>query len=159
MKTHILRLQPGEDLLGSLFRWARATQISAASIVSAVGSLDIAAIRFANQSYITTLQGPFEVVSLMGNLDRQSNPAEGSGHVHISVSNGQGETFGGHLWEGSIIFTTMELTLLELPHGLFLRVPDLGKGGSGYDELQVFKIGQSNQPNSPAVRERGNSGN
>ena len=68
-RVHVLRLQPGEDLLESLWRYARVTKIRAMSIVSIAGSLTTTNIRYANMSDGTSLTGHFEIVSLAGNLD------------------------------------------------------------------------------------------
>ena len=84
------------------------------------------------------MTGHFEIVSLVGTLDLQpTDPsAEGSGHVHISCSDGGGSTVGGHLLPGNIIYTTAEISLLSLPNGLFKRKLDVK--GSGYDELKIY---------------------
>lgn len=142
---HVLRLQPGEDLLDSLFKFARVKNITAASIVSTVGSLTKTNIRYANDEEGTSLEGHFEIVSLVGNIDYQNGlrsvreDRTGSGHVHISCSDENGITIGGHLLPGNIIYTTAEITLVELLDGLFVREPDLGPNGSGYYELKVYE--------------------
>ena len=64
----------------------------------------------------------------------------GSGHVHISVADGEGVTVGGHLLQGNIVYTTAEITMLEIQDGVFKRELDDGPGGSGYNELKVFKL-------------------
>jgi predicted DNA-binding protein with PD1-like motif len=140
-KVHVLRLGPREDLLDSLWRYARVTKIKAASIVSVVGSLTKTNIRYANQEDGVSLNGHFEIVSVVGNLDFQKTTEsyyEGSGHVHMSFSDEKGVTTGGHVLDGNIIYTTAEITLLEVNHALFDRVLDDKEGGSGYFELQVF---------------------
>jgi len=149
-RVHVLRLVPGEDVLQSLFRFARVRGFHAASVVSVVGSLVQAAIRYANQNDTSILTGHFEIVSLMGNIDSQygQNPlAEadgGFGHVHLSVSDSDGVTYGGHMTSGCLVYTTAEITMLEMIHGGFKRTLDNGPGGSGYYELKVFK---GNYPN------------
>ena len=141
-RVHVLRLQPGEDLLESLWRYARVTKLRAASIVSIVGSLTTTNIRYANDDYGTALSGHFEIVSLVGNIDLQSPvdqfKGKGAGHVHISISDEAGATVGGHLLAGNIIYTTAEITLLEIVDGIFKRFPDDGPTGSGYNELKIF---------------------
>lgn len=123
------------------------------SIVSAVGSLIKTNIRYADQPDGSSLDGHFEIVSLVGNIDFQdfdtlkrhyseesvNADINGSGHVHISVSDESGVTVGGHLLSGNIVYTTVELTLVELPNGLFRRELDDGAFGSGYYELKVYK--------------------
>jgi uncharacterized protein len=140
-KIHILRLSPNEDLLESLWAYARVQNITAMSIISGVGSLTQTNIRYANQEEATKLSGHFEIVSLIGNIDYQqieSSKYSGSGHVHISCSDESGVTIGGHLLSENLVYTTVELTLLEVQDALFQREPDTGPGGSGYYELKVF---------------------
>ena len=143
-KVHVLRLGPGEDLLDSLWRYARVTKLKAATVISVVGSLTHTNIRYANQENGTSLVGHFEIVSVVGNIDFQkekSEDDEGCGHVHIAISNEQGVTIGGHVLIGNIIYTTAEITILEISNGLFDRVLDDGPAGSRYYELQVKRDG------------------
>jgi len=152
-RVHVLRLVPGEDVLQSLFRFARVRAFRAASIVSVVGSLVQVAIRFANQNETSALNGHFEIVSLMGNIDSQfgQNPLakenDGYGHMHLSVSDGSGVTYGGHMMSGCVVYTTAEITMLEIVNGAYKRVLDDGPGGSGYYELKVFKGKYPNDTN------------
>lgn len=139
-KLHVLRLGPGEDLLESIWRYARAIKLKAASVVSVVGSLTQTNIRYANQENGTVMTGHYEIVSVVGNIDFQmvaSENNEGSGHIHLACSDEKGVTTGGHLLSGNIVYTTAEITLVEMSHGLFDRVLDDTVDGSGYYELQV----------------------
>jgi predicted DNA-binding protein with PD1-like motif len=141
-RVHVLRLGPGEDLLDSLWRYARVTKIKAASVVSVVGSLTDTNIRYADQENGTSLHGHFEIVSVVGNIDLQKEDSpdnEGNGHIHIACSNEEGVTIGGHALVGNVVYTTAEITLLELSNGLFDRILDDGPEGSGYYELQVLR--------------------
>jgi uncharacterized protein len=140
-RIHVLRLGPGEDLLNSLWKYARVTKIRAMSVISVVGSLTDTNIRYANQEDGTQLHGHFEIVSLVGNIDFQNTTApdyNGFGHIHIAFSDSAGVTTGGHLLTGNIVYTTAEITMVEMVDGLFKRVLDDGPSGSGYYELQVF---------------------
>ena len=140
-RVHVLRLGPGEDVLNSLWRYARVTNLQAASVVSVVGSLTDTNIRYANQENGTVLHGHFEIVSVVGNIDKQKENEpnyEGNGHVHISISDEQGVTIGGHMLSGNIVYTTAEVTILEAVEGRFERRLDDGPKGSGYLELEIF---------------------
>lgn len=143
-RAHVLRLGPGEDLLESLWRYARVLNLTAASVITAVGSLTTTNIRYANQENGTSLSGHFEIVSLVGQLDFQNQTSldafdiTGSGHVHISCSDESGRTIGGHLLSGNLIYTTAEISLLSYEQALFKRELDDGPKGSGYYELKVY---------------------
>ena len=47
------------------------------------------------------VQGHYEIVSLVGTID-----PDGQHHLHISISDSEGATFGGHVWSDHIIYTT-----------------------------------------------------
>ena len=128
--VYILRLRPGMDLKKSLIAFQKNKNIQAASIVAAVGSLNIAQLRFANQNDSTSLKGPFEIVSLSGTIRPQSV------HLHMSISDNKGQVIGGHLVDGNLIFTTAEITILEANQ---LQMSTEKDSLSNYDELIVNK--------------------
>lgn len=113
-----LRLKPGDDLRRSLEAFTAQHHLRAAYVATCAGSLKVAAIRFADQKDTTILTGPFEIVSLTGTLS-----PDGS-HLHISVSDSTGRTFGGHLAEGSLVYTTAEVVIGELADARFTRELD-----------------------------------
>ena len=81
---------------------------------------------------IRQLAGPFEILGLSGTLS-----AEGA-HLHVMVSDREGGCLGGHLCSGSIVHTTVELVLLELPGIRFAREHD---PRTGYPELSIHRTG------------------
>lgn len=103
-----VRLTRGQDLRLELLAVCRRHGIKAGAIVSLVGSLDAAALRFGGKEKGEVLRGPFEIVSATGTCG-----SEGL-HVHLALANERGELVGGHLCEGSRVATTVELVLLDL---------------------------------------------
>ncbi len=128
IKAIAFRLYPGQDLKGEITRMVESQGWQAACILSCVGSLTQAAIRFAGQPLGMNLKGHFEIVSLGGTLS-----PEGC-HIHIAVSDKRGQTYGGHLLEGCKIYTTVELVIGVLLQVQFYRHPD---DETGYPELVV----------------------
>lgn len=128
MQSYPLRLGPGSDLKAELDQLVLTEKWSAACIVSGIGSLSSAAIRFASQSEPEILAGPLEIVSLAGTLS-----PDGS-HIHILVSDAEGSARGGHLKEGSVIRTTAEIVLGILPEWEFARITD---PETGFPELKI----------------------
>lgn len=122
------RLRPGQDLQQEIFAFAKRKGLRAAAIVTCVGSLNSATVRFANQPEGTPLKGPFEIVSLVGAFTQEG------GHLHIALSDGKGATIGGHLMPGSAVYTTAEIVLVELQDLAFTREKDTE---TTYDELVV----------------------
>ncbi|MGZ3727371.1 MAG: PPC domain-containing DNA-binding protein [Pseudobdellovibrio sp.] len=129
MKVHVLRLVPGDDPRLKLEAFVAEKNIKAAVIISAVGSLTKASLRFANQEKSKVLTGHFEIVSLSGTLS-----STGGSHLHMSISDEEGKTTGGHLTEGSVIYTTLEVAIGELTDVEFTREIDKV---TTYKELKV----------------------
>ena len=127
--AHVLRLGPDEDPKVVLMNYVIKNKLSAASIASVVGSLKVTVMRYANQKEPVKLEGFREVVSLSGTLGATSGS-----HLHLSVSDGQGTTLGGHLGEGSRVYTTLEIVLLSYPEIEFERVVD---PKTTYQELSI----------------------
>lgn len=125
---HALRLTPNQDLLQELDAFVRTHQMEAAAILTCVGSLRRARLRFADKSDGSVIDGRFEIVSLTGTLSIHGS------HVHMALSDGQGRTIGGHLLHGCQIYTTAEIVLAQLPGQCFTRRHD---PATGYDELAI----------------------
>ncbi len=131
VEAHVLRLGPDEDPQLVLMNYVRENKISSASVVSVVGSLKVAVIRYANQKESVKLEGFREVVALSGTLGAISGS-----HLHLSVSDDKGVTLGGHLGEGSKVYTTLEIVLQSYPDIIFKRVLD---PKTTYEELSVTR--------------------
>lgn len=129
-RFHALRLAPGQDLRQELLRFARVKKLEAAFIASCAGSCERTSIRYANQPNASVREGHFEIVSLTGTLT-----ASGM-HVHASFSDSTGATFGGHLMDGSRIYTTAEIVIGEMTKARFTRAVD---PTYGYQELKVLR--------------------
>ncbi|MEH2038779.1 PPC domain-containing DNA-binding protein [Nostoc sp.] len=84
MKVFASRLKPYDDLRQSLKNFAKQEDIKVGLILSAIGSLEEAKIRFANQDISTVLTEKFEIIThfiiyslslsntaLKPNMDRQ----------------------------------------------------------------------------------------
>ena len=126
MKVHVLRLSPGDDLRGALESafpsLSKEHGIAAACIVSAVGSLSQAVLRYADKPGGSEVQGPLELLMLSGTLS-----ADGA-HLHGSVADGHGVVKGGHVMPGCIVRTTAEVVIALLPGWEFRRELDAATG-------------------------------
>jgi predicted DNA-binding protein with PD1-like motif len=129
-QTLVLRLAPGEDLrtaLDAAFAQLQTEQnAQAACVISAVGSLSRAVLRYAAEPGGTVLSEPLELITLSGTLS-----ADGA-HLHASVADAQGNVKGGHVMPGCIVRTTAEIVLAALPGWTFSRQHDTA---TGYKEL------------------------
>lgn len=128
MTIHPLRLRPGADLKRELDALAGDQGWSAACVLSGIGSLSTAVIRFAGREEAEVMEGSLEILSLAGTL------GSGGSHLHLVVGDANGSVTGGHLKEGSVVRTTAEIVLAILPEWNFTRSPD---PETGYPELEV----------------------
>jgi hypothetical protein len=122
MKVVPLRLKPGEDLRRALEVWMNQQYEQAGCLISGVGSLSLAKLRFAGAAEATTISGDLEILSLAGTLS-----ADGA-HLHITIADSSGAVIGGHLCHGSLVRTTAELVLGLLPQWPFRRGLDPATG-------------------------------
>ncbi len=128
MKILALRLKPNDDLRQNLKNFAEKENIKAGFILTAIGSLKQAAIRFANQEIHTVLTEKFEIFSLNGII------ANTGVHLHMAIADQQGKTIAGHLVDGCIIYTTAEIIIGIGEEYTFLRTYD---AETGYKELEI----------------------
>ncbi|WP_071992231.1 PPC domain-containing DNA-binding protein [Leptolyngbya sp. PCC 6406] len=126
---HILRLEPEDDLRNCVWTFAQERAISAAALVTCVGSLSHACLRFSGQEQGTELIGPFEILAMVGTLSYHGL------HLHLTVGDQAGQVRGGHLMPGCRIYTTAEIAIAVLPDLLFQRCPD---ARTGYRELEIL---------------------
>jgi hypothetical protein len=126
-----LRLGPGQDLIEQLELLVRERGIEAACVLTCVGSLRRAVIRFADQDEWTAIDAKLEIVALTGALSRHG------GHYHVALSDGQGRTIGGHIERGCLVYTTAEIVLGVLPQLQFRREHD---SATGYPELVIATL-------------------
>lgn len=128
MKIFAIRLKPDDDLKHSLKGFVEENNIEAGFILTAVGSLKQASLRFANQDESQVFVEKFEIVSLVGMLSTHGS------HLHLCLSDKDGQTIGGHLVNGCIIYTTAEIVIGTSEDFIFLRKVD---ETTGYQELEI----------------------
>lgn len=134
-----IRLHPGQDLKFELDRLVENYHVDAACILTCVGSLTTAVLRFANQENSEKLDGHFEIVSLTGVLSRHGS------HYHIAIADETGRSYGAHLMNGCKVYTTAEIVIGIIPDCSFLRSFD---PQTGYPELEVVFTTTKKEPES-----------
>jgi len=132
MEICINRFKPDTDLKQEIVKVAQEKNIQAGFILTCVGSLKQACLRFANQSDSVCFKNYFEVISLVGTVTAKQGV-----HLHIGIADENGQVAGGHLMDGNIIYTTMEIVIANLPTLIFRREID---ANYGYRELVVEKV-------------------
>lgn len=132
MKNFPIRLSTGEDLRTALEAAVRSQNGRAAFVLSGIGSLSTAGLRFAGADQPERLTGDMEILSLSGTV--AFDGARSSSHLHMALSTSTGQVLGGHVAAGCIVRTTAEVLLAMLPEWEFAREPD---AVTGFDELVV----------------------
>ena len=110
MDTLTLHLEPGQDLKLSLSETAKERQISG-FLIGVVGNLSKASFQCPGRKKPTVLEGELEIITLNGTFD-----ADGV-HLHLSLSDGACQVWGGHLESGSLILKGADLLLGTLKQG------------------------------------------
>lgn len=110
MRAVPLHLDAGSDLHHSLAAFA-AQHGATGFVLSVVGDLTQACFRCPGQPQPALLQGTLEIITLQGTL------APTAVHLHLSVSDGHGQVWGGHLEPGTLVQKGADLLVgvLEQP--------------------------------------------
>ncbi|MFN9660151.1 MAG: PCC domain-containing protein [Cyanobacteriota bacterium] len=99
-----LQLAPGSDLRRSLEEVARAERFSG-FVLGVVGDLSQASFQCPGQPRPTVIEGDLEIITLNGTI----SPA--GVHLHLSLSDGACQVWGGHLEPGTVVRKGAELLL------------------------------------------------
>ncbi|MEE6474739.1 hypothetical protein FKM82_010479 [Ascaphus truei] len=132
LSVYALRLGPGEEIVTSLFKFVQEKKLKAPFVITCVGSVNKATLRLANFNALNTneiiyLNENFEIVSLVGTLNEDA-------HLHISLSDKDGKTIGGHAIGDLHVFTTAEIVIGECSNLQFTREMD---ERTGFPELVI----------------------
>jgi predicted DNA-binding protein with PD1-like motif len=134
MRTHPFRLTPGTDLKTELQRLTEEHAFRAACVLTCVGSLSRARLRMpgaaGDAEIFGTFDEPMEIVSLSGTLCMEGL------HLHISLARRDASCIGGHVVQGCIVSTTVELVIGDLAEVEFGRPVD---PATGYHELRIVR--------------------
>jgi predicted DNA-binding protein with PD1-like motif len=131
MQTVALRIPAGADLRAALAELPVRHGVGAAFVLQGIGSLEVAAIRYAGRDACVDLRGDLEILTLGGSLS-QDGP-----HLHMTVADADGRVSGGHVGPGCIVRTTAEVLVGLLPEMRFSREED---PVTGYKELVVREV-------------------
>ena len=102
MHTLPLKLAPGSDLRLSLEELAQRDGISG-FVLGVVGNLTKASFQCPGQAEPTVLEGDLEVITLNGTFSPEGV------HLHLSLSDGACQVWGGHLEPGTIVQKGVDL--------------------------------------------------
>lgn len=136
-KIHVLRLEPGEDVLNSICAYCSEHGLSDGVVLSGIGSLDgcsfLDPVELPGKPGVygygdpIDLPSPIELVGMSGMIcaDPDGSP---SPHIHACFSDGNGNEYGGHLKEGNRVLITVEAAIAEFSGIRMKRAVDPVKG-------------------------------
>lgn len=115
-QVHYIRLEKGEDILHELKKYCENKKITS-GIIMGIGAVERANIGFFNiqkKEYISNAYDfNAEIVNCTGNIAINNDTNEVIVHLHITIADVDGETYGGHVQEDTPISVTGEFTILE----------------------------------------------
>ncbi len=132
MKTRVLRLNTNQKLKESINEFSLQKNIKTGIILTCVGNVSQAVLRMADSITVKTFddKGSYEILSLTGTLET------GYCHLHMSISDKNGNVFGGHLKDNTIIGVVAEIVIMELDKTRFNRKYD---ENTGFELLEVSR--------------------
>ena len=134
-RIHILRVDPGDDVLGAIQRFLEQADVKQAVVLGGYGTLAAYHLHWVTHNRIPTQnrfdrgEGGYELLSMSGLV------VDGEPHVHVTLSTPDG-AFGGHLEPGCTAYVVCEMFFAEV-EGVALsrrRVP-VAVAGMGEGEI------------------------
>lgn len=132
MRQITFRLKPGQLLKEEIEQAARDKEVRAGVLLSIVGGLKNAKLRMAGSKpenqVRKELDGPFEIVAGTGTISKDGC------HIHIALSDRQGNVIGGHLKDGCVVEFTAEIVIGVFDDIVYRRKLDKK---TGFQELET----------------------
>lgn len=132
MRQKTVRLKQGQYLKEEIEKIACDEDIKAGVLLSIVGGLESAKLRMPGakpeNQIVKEWESPFEIVSGTGTISKEGC------HIHIALSDKEGQVIGGHLKDGCVVKNTAEIVLVIFDDVIFKRVLDKD---TGFEELEI----------------------
>ena len=132
-KIHVLRVDPGEDILAAVEQFIAAANLQQAVVLGGYGTMAAYHLHWVMHNRIPTDnlfrkgEGGIEILAMNGLV------VEGRPHIHIALADPEGG-FGGHLEPGCIAYVVCEIYFGELAGPALTRqrvpvaVENMGEG-------------------------------
>ena len=112
-KIHILRVDPGEDILAAVDQFIAEANLKQAVVLGGYGTMAAYHLHWVTHNRIPTENlfrkgaGGIEILAMSGLV------VDGQPHIHVALSNPDGG-FGGHLEPGCIAYVLCEIFFAEV---------------------------------------------
>ena len=140
---HVLRVDPGEDVLESVRRFLKESNVRQAVVLAGYGTLAAYHLHWVTHNRIPTDQcfgrgeGGIEVLSMNGLV------VEGEPHIHVTLSTPEG-AFGAHLEPGCIAYVLCEVFFAEV-EGVALSRQHVHVAVEGMGEGDITRLTFNNR--------------
>lgn len=137
-RIHILRVDPGEDVLKSIQRFLQEANIRQAVVLGGYGTLAAYHLHWVTHNRIPTDnafgqgEGGIEILSMNGLV------VDGEPHIHVALSTPDG-AFGGHLEPGCIAYVLCEVFFAEV-EGVALSRRRMPVAVEGMGEGEISRL-------------------
>jgi predicted DNA-binding protein with PD1-like motif len=117
IKVHFIKMEKGEDILETLLKYCKEVDFQSGALYG-LGAVEKASLGFYDLNTKTYLTNDYnfnaEILNCTGNIAKNKETSEYVVHVHMTIGDAEGKTFGGHLLPGNPISVTGEFTLFEI---------------------------------------------
>lgn len=132
-KIHVLRIDPGEDVLAVVRKFLADSRVRQAIVLGGYGTLAAHHLhwvkhnRLPSENAFGRAQAGIEILAMNGLV------VDGEPHIHVALATTDGG-YGGHLEEGCITYVLCEIVFAEIDGPVLARervtvdVPGMGKG-------------------------------
>jgi predicted DNA-binding protein with PD1-like motif len=127
IKAHFIKIEKGEDILETIVKYCKEVELKSGAIYG-LGAVEKASLGFfdlASKTYLTNdYDFNAEILNCTGNIAKNKETDEYIAHIHMTISDSEGKTFGGHLLPGNPISVTGEFTIFEIDIALKREIDD-----------------------------------
>jgi predicted DNA-binding protein with PD1-like motif len=132
-RVHILRIDPGEDVLCSVIEFLGKTRVQQAIVMGGYGTLAAHCLhwvthnRIPSENVVGRSEGGIEILGMNGLV------VDGQPHIHVTLATQEG-AYGGHMEEGCTAYVLCEIFIAEIEGKKLTRervpveVSAMGKG-------------------------------
>ncbi|MFB0536780.1 MAG: PPC domain-containing DNA-binding protein [Anaerolineae bacterium] len=137
-RIHILRVDPGEDVLESIQKFLKKANIRQAVVLGGYGTLAAYHLHWVTHNRIPTEnafgrgEGGIEILSMNGLV------VDGEPHIHVALSTPDG-AFGGHLEPGCTAYVLCEVFFTEV-EGVTLSRRHMPVAVEGMGEGEISRL-------------------
>ena len=127
INVHFIKMEKGEDILETIVKYCKKVDLKSGAVYG-LGAVEKASLGFFDLKSKTYLTNNYdfnaEILTCTGNIAKNKETDEYIAHIHMTIGDSEGKTFGGHLLPGNPISVTGEFTIFEIDTTLKREIDD-----------------------------------